>query len=182
MKYEVPKNWVSVAKIGRSVGLKGELLLHLMSDFPESIQKDGVYYTQKGEELFVESYNIKRSLVKFVGIDSQNDAKKLTNCILYSTQAQTKKTCKLEEGEFFWFDLIGARVIEQGEVLGSVEDIERMGTSDFLRVCTSKELQELKMPNFFIIPFMERFIIEVLEKEGLKEIYTRFCKDILENS
>ncbi|PZT47450.1 16S rRNA processing protein RimM [Helicobacter valdiviensis] len=182
MRYNIPKNWVSVAKIGRSVGLKGELLLHLMSDFPESIQKNEVYYTQKGEELQVETYNIKRALVKFVGVDTQNDAKKLTNCILYSTQNKTKETCKLEEGEFFWFELIGARVIEESKVLGVVEDIERMGSSDFLKVGTSKELQALKMPKFFMIPFLERFIIEVLEKEGLKEIHTRFCKDILENS
>ena len=83
---------VEVAKLGRAVGLKGELKLHLLSDFPEQFKK-GAKFKIDDKELVVEYYNPKRGVIKFLGINSPEDARKLTNKIIYSTIEETKATC-----------------------------------------------------------------------------------------
>lgn len=100
----VQKDWVSVAKIGRSIGFKGEVFLHLLSDFPESLQSGNVYLSQFGN-LTLESYQAKRSIAKFTEIDSKEAAKQIVNLVLYTTQEQCKQQCKLKENEFFGLSL-----------------------------------------------------------------------------
>ena len=190
MSNQVQKDLVSVAKIGKTIGVKGELLLHVLSDFPQSIQVGNVYFVSlakkqmkdlKWSELVIQSYDKKRSIVKFFGIDSKESAKEITNLTLYDTKERTKENCFLKEGEYFWFDLMGARIIENGEFLGSVREIERFSHNDFLWIETSKELQQKKFPKYFFIPYTKRYILEV-ESANPKIIYTQFCKEILESS
>ncbi|TLD89299.1 16S rRNA processing protein RimM [Helicobacter sp. MIT 05-5294] len=172
---------MSVAKIGRSVGFKGEVLLHLLSDFPESLQKGNTYFSQIGD-LTLEYYHAKSSVAKFVQINSKESAKQITNLILYTTKSQSKEQCKLQENEFFWFDIIGSKIVEKGEVLGGVYEIERFCGQDFLSVQTDASLVAQKLPKTFLIPYTARYILEVDSMQNPKVIQTQFCKEILENS
>ena len=67
---------VYVAKIGKTVGLKGQLKLHIDSDFPEQFKKNLILYTDKNQKLVIESYNATSKAVKFIGIDTIEAAKK----------------------------------------------------------------------------------------------------------
>ncbi|TLE15869.1 16S rRNA processing protein RimM [Helicobacter apodemus] len=176
----IQKDWVSVGKVGKSVGVKGKVLLHLLSDFPETLQKDISYFTKNGE-LTIEAYDPINSIAKFVGIDSRESAKTITNLILYTTQEATKQYCLLREEEYFWFDIIGSFIVENGEVLGRVQEVERFCKEDFLWIQTSNELQKQSYPKYFLIPYTKRYILKV-EASNPKNIHTQFCKDILENS
>lgn len=172
---------IEVAQIGRLVGLKGELKLHLQCDFPEQFKKGKKFKTQKGEELEVFSYNQARGLISFVGYQDREVAAKLVNTFLLTTQENSINECALKEGEFFWFDLIDARVIdEDGTLLGSVDEIERIAATDYLVVKTDDVFVNKGMAKSFYLPYIERYIItfnkmkkEVLSKDGL---------GILENS
>jgi len=172
---------IEVAQIGRLVGLKGELKLHLQCDFPEQFQKGRKFKTQKGEELEVFSFNPSRELISFVGYQSREEAAKLVNTFLLTTQENSIHECALKEGEFFWFDLIDARVIdEDGTVLGAVDEIERIAATDYLVIKTDETLVKKGLAKTFYLPYIERYIItfdkakkEVLSKDGL---------GILENS
>lgn len=177
----VQEDWVSVAKIGRSVGFRGEVFLHLLSDFPESLQAGNIYLSQIGN-LTLEYYHKKSSVAKFSQIDSKESAKQIANLILYTTKEQSKEHCKLQENEFFWFDIVGSQIVEKGESLGFVSEIERFCKQDFLLVKTDDALLAQKFPKSFLVPYSARYILEVDSKQEPKIIKTQFCKEILENS
>ncbi|AHJ13541.1 ribosome maturation factor RimM [Sulfurospirillum multivorans] len=172
---------IEVAQIGRLVGLKGELKLHLQCDFPEQFKKGKTFTTQKGETLEVFSFNQTRGLISFVGYQSREAAAKLVNTFLLTTQENSISECALQEGEFFWFDLIDANVIdEDGTALGTVDEIERIAVTDYLVIKTAEALVQKGLSKTFYLPYIERYILtfdkakkEVLSKDGL---------GILENS
>lgn len=168
-----------IAQIGRTVGLMGDLKLHLHTDFPEQFTAGSKFQSDRGE-LEVISYNKAREIIRFRGYESMDSAKKLTNTKLYASEEQTKEICNLKEGEYFWFDIIGCKIIENGEVLGIVKDIERLAVNDFLQIDTASELIENGMPKSFLIPYIPRYVLNVnLET---KEIEVCDAKSILENS
>jgi len=172
------KNFL-VAQLGKSVGLKGELKLNLHTDFPEQFKKGRVLKTQRGE-LEIESYNPKRGLIKIVGYDTPEAAKTLTNTKIYSSEEETREYCKLKDGEYFWFDLIGSKVFEDGELLGTIKDITRLPQGDYFVIETSKDLVEKKMPKSFLLPYLPNFIKNI--DISTKSIEATGAKDILEAS
>lgn len=171
---------IFVAKLGRAVGLKGQQKLIIDSDFPEQFKKNAKFFTDKNQELIIETYNTTSSVVKFQGIDTIDDAKKLTNRQLFATQEDTQKYCQLKEKEFFWFDMIGLEVIENGEVLGKINDIQRMPLSDYLLIDTKKELVEKKMATQFLLPYIDDFVLNVDIED--KKIFVKNAKEILQAS
>lgn len=165
----------TIAKIGKTVGLKGELKLHLLTDF-ESQFVQGAEFESDKEPLIIKSYNPQRALVSFVGYESIEAAKKLTNSCLYSNEERTRQLCKLDEGEKFWFDMIGLSVIDDGKVLGKVVDIDRIAGIEYFKIQTDSAYKDIAKR--FLIPNIDRYIV----KKADDAIYTRDCMEILEQS
>lgn len=176
----IPSDWLHVATLGRAVGLKGEMKLNLHTDFPEQFAPDATFYLENGNKITLQSYHGERELVRIKGIDSPEAAKALTNSRLFTTREETRARCKLEEGQFFWFDLLGAKVLEEGELLGSVKEIERIGVQDYLLVQTDGRLVAAGSPETFLIPYIDHFILEY-DSEA-KTITVRGGRDLLEAS
>ena len=174
-------NKIYVAKLGKAVGLKGQLRLFMDTDFPEQFKKGASFTTNKKLELIVAEYNASRELIKFDGFDNMDDAKKLTNQLLFVSKEDTKQNCDLKEDEYFWFDIIGCEIIEDNKSLGSVKEIHRYPLDDYLEISTSNPLVEQNLPKTFLIPYnKEKFIVSVdIENKIIK---TQDCFDILENS
>ena len=171
---------IYVAKLGKAVGLKGQQKLHIDSDFPEQFKKDSIFTTDKNQQLTIETYNQKNNTVKFIGIDTIDQAKKLTNRQLFVSHKDTKVLCNLDKKQYFWFDMIGCTIVENNKYLGIVDDIQRMPLSDYLQIATSKELVDKKYSNTFLLPYLDDYILDVdIEK---KEIQVTGAKDILEAS
>ncbi|HEY9189562.1 MAG TPA: ribosome maturation factor RimM [Sulfurovum sp.] len=168
-----------IAQIGRTVGLWGDLKFHLHTDFPEQFKVGQTYKSDRGN-LTVADVNLTRGTIRFTGYESVDSAKKLTNAKLYADEAQTKESCVLDEGQYFWFDMIGCEVKQGDEVLGRVEDIQRMADTDYLSIRTEEGLVNTGLPNHFLIPYIERYILEV-DTEA-KIVHTKDAKDILEAS
>ena len=168
-----------IAQIGRTVGLWGDLKLHLHTDFPEQFKIGQTYQSDRGE-LEIADINLQRGIVKFRRYESVDSAKKLTNAKIYANIEQTKEQCNLEEGQHFWFDVIGCVVKQDGEVLGTIEDIQRMLDTDYLSIKTDDILVEAGMSKHFLLPYIPRYIIETNVEE--KTVYTQDAKDILEAS
>ena len=168
-----------VAKVGKSVGLKGENRLITDTDFPEQFKK-GSSFTTKRQTLTVERYNHKRGVVKFEGINGPEDAKKITNLELFTTLEATKALCDLKKDEFFYFDIIGCEVFEGDTNLGKVKEIERINMTDYLVIDTYDALVEQKNPKSFLIPYIENFVKNTNVEE--KKITVEGGLDILEAS
>ncbi|HSR74842.1 MAG TPA: ribosome maturation factor RimM [Sulfurovum sp.] len=168
-----------IAQLGRTVGLWGDLKLHLHTDFPEQFKAGKTYKSDRGN-LTISEVNLTRGTIRFRGYEGVDSAKKLTNAKLYANEAQTKENCELDEGQYFWFDIIGCEVKQDGEVLGLVEDIQRMADTDYFDIKTDESLVKSGLSKHFLLPYIERYIVKVDTKE--KVIHTKDAKDILEAS
>ncbi|SMC08308.1 ribosome maturation factor RimM [Nitratiruptor tergarcus] len=170
---------LAIARLGRSVGLKGEMRFFDLSDFPEQFQEGASFESDRGK-LTIERINPQRGTIKFVGINTPEDAKKLTNAYLYSDEQKSKEQLNLNEGEYFWFEIIGLDIYENSEYLGKVQDIQRMPQSDYLLVQTAPDLIQKNLPKSFLLPFSDPFIVDVdLQK---RRIVVAGARDILEAS
>ncbi len=169
-------NKIPIAKIGKSHGLKGWQKLHFLTDFPEQF-KPGREFSSDKINLTVEKIDIKRNLVKFKGIESIDDAKKLTNRMLYATPEETRKNVKLKKGEYFWFDIIGCDVFEDDKLLGRVKEIERADV-DYLVINTDENLINENYPKRFLINFKRN--VKDVDIEN-KKITATGAVDILES-
>ena len=168
-----------IAQLGRTVGLWGEVKLHLHTDFPEQFQVGETYSSSKGP-LTISDLNQTKGTVKFVGYDGVDYAKKLTNVKIYATKEETKESCNLLDGEYFWFDIIGSIVYEGSEQIGLIEEIQRMSDTDYLSIKTVDSLVDLGMPKTFLLPYIDRYVIG-FDVEA-KRLDVRDAKDILEAS
>ncbi len=168
-----------IAQIGRTIGLWGDLKFHLHTDFPEQFKVGHTYKSNRGD-LTIADINFKRGIVRFQGYESIDAAKKLTNTKLFSDMEQTKENCDLQEGEHFWFDIIGCIVKQDDETLGVIEDIQRLLDTDYLAIKTDAVLVEAGLPKQFLLPYIERYVLKA-DTEA-KVVYTQDAKDILEAS
>jgi 16S rRNA processing protein RimM len=176
----VPADWLHVATLGRTVGLKGDMKLNLYTDFPEQFVPGATFFLENGNEITLQNYHAERELVRIKGIESPEAAKALTNSKLYTTYEATRERCGLKEGEFFWFDMIGTRVVEDESILGTVQEIERIGVQDYLLVRTDSALVAKGMAQTFLIPYIDPFVIEF--DAGNKTVTVRGGLDLLEAS
>lgn len=168
-----------IAQIGRTIGLWGDLKFHLHTDFPEQFKIGTSYQSDRGT-LTISDINIERGMIRFVGYESVDAAKKLTNTKIYTTIEQTKANCDLKQGEYFWFDLIGCSVKQDDIVLGTIEEVQRMADTDYFSVKTSDDLIEQGLAKHFLLPYIDRYIASV--DIDAKIVYTKDAKDILEAS
>jgi 16S rRNA processing protein RimM len=168
-----------IAQIGRTIGLWGDLKFHIHTDFPEQFKVGKTYKSNRGD-LTISDINMTRGTIRFRGYESIDSAKKLTNAKLFANEEQTKENCELAEGQHFWFDVIDCIVKQDDEVLGYVEDIQRMADTDYLSVKTDASFVEKGLSKQFLLPYIDRYIIKVDTEE--KIVYTKDAKDILEAS
>ncbi|RAX58447.1 16S rRNA processing protein RimM [Helicobacter monodelphidis] len=175
---------VIVGKIGRSVGLKGAMKLYLLGDFPDVILSGRSFFCNR-QSVVIQQYDSKQSLIFFENITTPEMARVFVGHFLSCSEEQTRQWCALQEGQFFWFEIIGASVIESNETLGEVVEIERIGDIDYLVIQTHQDLQKKGEPSRFMLPYTERFIVQTTRVVGCPEcikIITQGAKDILQAS
>jgi len=151
---------IEVAKIGRAVGLKGTLKLHLTTDFAEQFRTGIVFHTKIGD-LEITSYSAKQGEVSFKGYNSKEEASRLTNLILYSTPEETRKHCSLSAEEYFWFDMIGVCLYEDDLLLGCIDEIQRIGATDYFLILTDQDLIAKGKAQRFMFPYLDHTILDV---------------------
>jgi 16S rRNA processing protein RimM len=173
------KDRIIIATIGKTSGFKGFLKLNWASDFTEQLQKKKIWETSFGD-LEIEQFLKTKDLIRFKGFESLESAKELTNHKIFSTEEESRELCDLGDEEFFWFDMIGLEVKENGETLGVISEIERIVSTDYLFVNTSESLIEKGLPKNFLIPYIDRYIEEVKLED--RSIFVNGAKDILEAS
>lgn len=171
---------LKVALIGKTIGLKGGLKLHNISDFPEQFKIGSKFLLSDDSEIYIKSFDKNRSVVVFKDYEDINLASFLVNKSLFRSLEDTKKFCKLKKDEFFYFDVLGSKIIENGEILGVVEDIEKIANSDMFLIKTDESLIKAGFSKTFFIPYLDNFVskIDIVSKE----IFTKNAKAILENS
>lgn len=155
---------VSIARIARPHGLRGEVSADVLTDFPERFDGlENVIAVLPGDErreLRIERFRFQneRVLLKFFGIDRIEDTDSLRNAEICVTE---NEAVALEEGEFFDWELSGCTVETiDGETVGTVKELMRTGGTEVLVIDgADKE---------YLIPFAESICTEVdVEKKRI---------------
>ncbi len=169
-----------IATIGKTVGIRGDMKLHIKCDFPEQFKENSAFLINKKDKITLTDIDLERLLVKINGIENPQDCKKFTNAKLFTTYEQTRKDCILGEGENFWFDIEDCEVYEDDILLGVVEEVERLTINDYLSIKTDKKLTEAGLPKNFLLPYIKPFKVSIdIDK---KIIRVSGAMDILEAS
>ncbi len=180
MSNQFKEQLLHIATIGKTVGIKGDMKFHIKCDFPEQFHNGATFFSNLKQNITLADVNLDRDLIKIAGINTIEDAKKFTNAKLFTTREETRKNCRLDEGEYFWFDLDDCEVYEDGKLLGIVHEVERIAVTNYLNVTTNEELVKAGNAKKFLIPFIEPFRVSVdIDK---KIITVSGAMDILEAS
>lgn len=138
-----------VGTIVNTHGIKGELRVIPITDFPEDRFKSGakLYLKNKDQtlEFTVESSRPHKSfiLLKLKGYDNINDVEKYVKSELF---ADGEEVSDLNEGEFLYKQIIGLTVVDKelGEV-GKITEIMELGSND-VWVVKSPKYKEILLP------------------------------------
>jgi 16S rRNA processing protein RimM len=123
--------FLAVGRLRRPHGLKGEMQMDVLTDFPERLKKGLKVYV--GPEYTLHTFRSIRPqppmlLVAFEGLDSPEAIGDLRNRLVF---VSVESLPPLEEGEYYHHELLGLTVVdEEGQVLGLLTDILETGAND----------------------------------------------------
>ncbi len=129
------KPQIIVGRIGGAHGVRGWMKIMSYTRPKENIFTYSpwlIHVVNTWQEIDIEESQQRgeRLLVKISGIENPEDARLYMNCDLAITREQLPT---LEEGEYYWHDLIGLEVLNQDEInLGKVSKVSETGANDVL--------------------------------------------------
>ena len=135
---------IAVAHIQTTHGRHGEVAADLLTDFPDRFHAGLSVLVGEGErrrQLRIESAWIhktgsgRRVILKFEGVDTLTEAETFRGCAVQVTSAQRHP---LSEGQVYVSDLIGCTVLDDKEIIGTVEAWDETGGVPLLRVAGSQ--------------------------------------------
>lgn len=172
---------VLVAKLGRTVGVQGFVRFHNLSDFPEQFECGASFFDKNSRVLKIKARNAQSVL--FEGFESLECAKTLVNLELFQSVEKSRASCKLNEGEFFYFDIIGLEVFENGLLLGVVKDILPAG-NDLLLIKSDESLVKKGFASEFYLPYVDFYVksVELGAKDSEKSADLQSTNSKNENS
>jgi len=124
-----------VGRVGRAVGLKGEVEVQITSDAPERFASgNSVVISESSRSLTVESTRKQgdRTVVKFAETSDRDDAEAIKGAELVIPLTQARA---LEDDEYWDHDLIGCSVVSiEGREIGTVTDVLHQPSGSLLSV------------------------------------------------
>lgn len=126
-----PDLYLAVGKLRRPHGVRGDLLMEVLTDFPERLHVGRlVYIGDDHRPLQIRSRrpHAQGLLIAFQGIDTPEAAGLLRNCLV---QVRAMDVPPLPEGEYYHHQLIGLQVVDEaGTVLGILKEILETGANE----------------------------------------------------
>lgn len=128
--------YLAVGRILRPHGIRGELRVGILTNYPERLGQYAYFYLASPDlPEIARRYPVEKLrrhkkvlLLKLGGCDDRNAAEELRGQLV---QIPIEEVVPLEEGEYYYFQLIGVRVeAESGESLGQVVDVLETGAND----------------------------------------------------
>ena len=128
--------YLVVGRILRPHGIRGELRVAIITDYPERLGQHAYFYLASPDAPdAVQRYPVEKLrwhrdalLLKLGNCDDRDQADELRGLLV---QILIEDAVPLEEGEYYHFQLIGVRVeTESGEWLGQVVEVLETGAND----------------------------------------------------
>ncbi|MEQ9465980.1 MAG: ribosome maturation factor RimM [Ekhidna sp.] len=163
-----------LGEVIKTHGLNGEVGISLDVDFPDEYQNlESVFLEQQGKlvPFFIETIQVNgnRALVKFEDINSLEDAKPLIKSDIYLPLTFLPK---LEDGQYYFHELVGCDVFEKEDRLGVIREIIDLNGNQLISLdAAGKEiLIPLKDEILSVVDIPNKKVSVVLP-EGLLDIY-----------
>jgi 16S rRNA processing protein RimM len=125
---------ITIGKAMKPFGVKGEMKIGLMTDFPERFKDLGQVYlvSPAGKEIVCKVKSVRYAgevpLLLFDGYDSPEKARELNGWLV---KIPEEDAIPLPEGQYYRYEIIGMEVFsESGEKLGTIVDIFETGSND----------------------------------------------------
>lgn len=149
-----------VGKLRRPHGIHGEILMDVLTDFPERLMPGKSVLVGEAHRPF-EIVHLRGHepalLISFEGVETREDAGEFRNQMVY---VKADALPELPEGEFYHHELIGLRVEDEaGQELGVLEEVLVTGANDvyLVRMADEKEL---------LLPAIHDVVLEIDTKNG----------------
>jgi 16S rRNA processing protein RimM len=156
-------NLIVIGKVTGTHGVRGQLRIVTYSGNYESISKQRTVIlcgpNGETEKFAIASSSLhgKKVLVVLEGFDDINKVQHLVGREIY---AERDKLPKLADGEYYWCDLIGLKVVTTGgEHLGELFDIMATGGNDVYLVRSGKKE--------YLIPAIEDVVVSIDLEAGV---------------
>jgi len=144
----VAESFITIARVLKTQGRKGEVAAELHTDFPErfaerrrlfALEQDG-----SRREMRVEDHWPHKSwiVLKFAGVDDMTNAERLVGCEL---QIPLAERAELEPGAAYISDLIGTRVFDRERELGEIRDVQ-FGSGEAPTLVVNTGAKEVLVP------------------------------------
>lgn len=156
---------VVVGRILRPVGVRGEVVVQVLSDVPGRLAPGstvaGARDGKPSIPLVVETQREHKSgaVIRFEGCEDRDRAEELRDLLLEVDRSEVPEA---PEGTYYWYQLLGCRCEADGEDLGEVVDLLEDGGGLLLVVSDG----ERKVP----IPFVQSFLKNVDVERGQIEL------------
>ncbi|MFT5197055.1 MAG: 16S rRNA processing protein RimM [Candidatus Promineifilaceae bacterium] len=127
--------YLVIGQITKPHGVRGELRIDVTTDMPERYhQLDQVLIAknerQTPQTMEIESvrFHQEKALIKFTGYNYRDQVEEFRKWLVL---IPTEQAIPLEEGEFFYYQLIGMEVVtDEGVPIGVVKEIIQTGAND----------------------------------------------------
>ena len=169
-------NYFNVGKIVNTQGLQGEMRVLSVTDFAEERFKKGnalALFDKKDQfvmDVEIASHRKAKNfdIIKFKGMYHINDIEKFRD---FSLKVAEEDLTDLEDGEFYYHEIIGLEVYENDVLLGTIKEILQPGAND-VWVVKRKGKRDLLLP--YIPPVVlgidiEQGRVDVEIPEGLDD-------------
>jgi 16S rRNA processing protein RimM len=140
--------YLAIGRVVRAHGVKGEISVSILTDFPERFETTEWVYL--GDEFEATAHRLetyrwhkKNILLTLAGITDRNQAGRLKGQLV---QVPIEEAMPLPEGSYYLYQLMGLQVITSGgNILGSVTDIIETGAND-VYVIKKDSQREILLP------------------------------------
>ena len=139
----MPEDLITIGKILKPVGLRGEVKVLLLTDFPDRFKtlREVIVQTKEEEQ---QRYHVEHLrygppfvYIIFVGLSSVDQVDALIGGLI---QIPAEERVALPEGSYYQFELQGIDVyLQDGAFLGKVDHILQTGSNDVFVVKGSKK-------------------------------------------
>jgi 16S rRNA processing protein RimM len=150
------RDFVTVARVLRSQGRRGEVAAELLTDFPQRFAQRRILFAVDAagrRELQLEAHWLHKGgvVLKFRGVDSIEQAQALAGCEL---QIPRQERAPLPQDAAYVGDLIGCAVFDRGQRIGAIAGVE-FGAGEAPLLLVKSEAGE------HLIPFAAEFVESV---------------------
>ena len=169
-------NYFNVGKIVNTQGLQGEMRVLSVTDFAEErFKKGNILALFDKKDQFVMDVEIAShrkvknfDIIKFKGMYHINDIERFRD---FTLKVREEDLTDLEDGEFYYHEIIGLKVYENDILLGTIKEILQPGAND-VWVVKRKGKRDLLLP--YIPPVVlgidiEQGRVDVEIPEGLDD-------------